>query len=132
MDKGILKAIWGGMYILCGVLGFVQQSDGFSYWLMVFCSVAFFVPPALLLWQAKKERDAKTIRLVGLLSVCSLGLTLVLLVANFLTIWSASLGLGDALFVILQLGSVPMICSQNWVISLFLWASLQFYRYEKR
>ena len=124
MDKGILKALWVGMYILCGVLGFLPPQEGFSYWMLIFLSLAFFAPPALILWQAKKEKNYREIRLVRNLSLLSLGLTLVVMVANFLSIWSTSLVLGDVLYWVLNLVSVPMLCSQNWVVSLFFWACL--------
>lgn len=124
MDKGILKALWVGMYILCAVLGFLPPQEGFSYWMLLFFSLAFFVPPALLLWQAKKEKNYREIRLVRNLSLLSLGLTLVLMVANFLSIWATSLVLGDVLYWVLNLVSVPMLCSQSWVVSLFFWACL--------
>lgn len=124
MDKGILKALWAGMYIMCAVLGFISNPEGFSYWMLLFCSVAFFAPPALLLRQAKKTNDRKEILLVRNLSLLSLGLTLVALVANFLSVWSTSLVLGDVLYYVLYFVSVPMVCSQNWIVSLFLWACL--------
>ena len=124
MDKGILKALWAGMYIVCAVLGFISDPEGFSYGMLLFCALAFFVPPALLLYQAKKDGSRKDILLVRTLSLLSLGVTLLALVANFLTVWSDSLVLGDAMYYVLYFVSVPMVCSQNWVVSLFLWACL--------
>ena len=57
------------------------------------------------------------------LSGASLGLTLVLLVANFLSVMgSARLGL--VLDAILTVLSAPMVCSGYWALSIFLWAFL--------
>lgn len=132
MDKGILKALWAGMYILCCVLGFLPAQQGFSYWVMLVVSVAFFVPPALLLRQARAQEDTKTVKLVRCLSLASLGVTTVLLVANFLSVLSVSEALGTVLYYVLAVLSVPMLCSQSWGISLFLWACLLFSSLPKR
>ncbi len=121
MDKTILKVLWAGMFILCAVLGFVPGAEGFSYWMMVFMSVLFFVPPALLLYRSWKEKDAKQLRLVRNLALISLVGTSVLLVANLLSVLGGPL-LGKILYWALVIFSTPMICSQNWPIILFVWA----------
>ena len=126
MDKSILKALWIGMYILCCVLGFVTPADSFSRALMLILSIAFFVPPAWLLYRAKKEGDTNTSRLVRRISLLCLGLTTVTLVANFLSVLATTEILGTVLHYVLALVSVPMFCSQNWIVALFLWASLLF------
>ena len=132
MDKGILKALWGGMYILCCVLGFLPEQQGFSYWIMLVVSVAFFVPPFLLLRQAREQEDTKTVKLVRTLSLVSLGVTTLLLVANVLSVLSSTEALGTVLYYILAVVSVPMLSSQSWGISLFLWACLLFASLSKR
>ena len=123
MDKGILAAAWIGMYILCCVLGFLPEQQGFSLYVMTIVSVCFFIPPFLLLRKAKADQDAKTLRLVRRVSLLSLGLTTVLLVANFLSVLSSSEALGTVLHIALTIVSVPM-GSSGGVISLFLWACL--------
>ena len=60
---------------------------------------------------------------VRILSACSLVLTLVALVANFLGVLASDL-VGSLLYVLLVLVSTPMVCSGIWVASLFLWACL--------
>ncbi len=131
MDKCILTALWAGMYILCCVLGFLPEQQGFSFYVLLAVSVAFFVPPFLLLRQAKKQGDGKTIKNVRMLSLLSLGLTTVLLVANFLSVLSSSEALGQVLHIALSLVSVPMM-SGGGMISLFLWACLLFASLPKR
>ena len=50
-------------------------------------------------------------------------LSLVFLVLNFLSVYfSAHTGL--VVYVLLVMFSAPMVCSQIWVLSLFLWACL--------
>jgi hypothetical protein len=123
MDKGILAAAWIGMYILCCVLGFLPEQQGFSRYVMTAVSVCFFIPPFLLLHKAKAEQDDRTLRLVRRISILSLSLSTVLLVANFLSVLSASEALGTVLHIALSIVSVPM-GSSGGIISLFLWACL--------
>ena len=126
MDNGILMALWGGMYILCCVLGFVSPTDSFSRVFMTVLAVLFFLPPGLLTWQAKKKDDRKTLRLVRRISLLSLGLTTVTLVANFLSVLASTEIIGTVLHYLLGLVSVPLLCSNAWVLSLFGWACLLF------
>lgn len=123
MDKGILKAVWAGMFLLCAVLGFVSDPTGFDYWMMVSISVLFFVPPALLLYRSWKDRDEKQLRLIFRLSLLSLVGTAVLLIANFFSVLGSDT-LGKILYWILVIFSTPMVCCQNWALSLFAWAVL--------
>ena len=132
MDNSILKALWIGMYILCCVLGFVTPTDSISRVLMLVLAVAFFIPPALLLYRAKKEKDEKDLQLVRRISLISLGITTIALVANFLSVLASTQAVGTVLHYVLALVSVPMLCSQNWVVSLFLWACLLFSSLKKR
>ncbi len=123
-DKGILKALWAGMFILCAVLGFVEVTDTAAKVLLVILSLLFFVPPFADLYFSWQRRDAGELRLVRNLCLMSLGGTLVLLVANVLTVLSSSVALGDALYYVLVVVSTPMICGQYWAYSLLLWAIL--------
>ena len=86
-------------------------------------SLLFFLPPALLLWQAGQAGDLHTLRLIRNLSALSLALTLALLIGNFLVAFSSET-LGQILHYVLIIVSCPMICSGHWALSLFLWACL--------
>lgn len=132
MDNGILLALWGGMYIVCFVLGFVSPADSFSRAFLTVLSVLFFLPPALLTWQAGKKDDRKTLRLVRRISLLSLGLTTVTLVANFLSVLASTEVVGQVLHYVLALVSVPMLCSDLWLLSLFCWACLLFAGGQKK
>ena len=123
MDNGILMALWGGMYVLCCVLGFLPEQTGFSMYVMSAVSLLFFLPPFLLVRKAKAQADHKTLNLLRRISLLSLGLTLILLILNFLTALGTEF-LGQVLHYTLVIVSSPMICSGHWAMSLFLWACL--------
>lgn len=126
MNKTAYFALWAGLYILCAGLGFIPAPEGLLSWLMVALAVGFFLPPFLLVRSAGGEGDRLTIALVRNLAVLSLGLTVVSLIANFLSVM-ASEAVGNAMYAILVILSAPMLCGQYWVLSLFLWACLLFY-----
>ena len=123
MSNKTLYFVWGGLFIFCGLLGFIPQPAGLVKALMVVSSLVFFVPGGLLLYLGKKEGDYRTIGIVRNLSLISLGVTLLLLVLNFLS-GNASNAVGDFLYGLLVMLSAPMVCSQYWFLSLFLWACL--------
>ena len=131
MKNKSLLAIWGIFYIICAGLGFIPEPEGAVRIFLTVISVLFFVPPAILLFDAFSSGDRKTIRLIRLLSALSLALTLVLLTANFLAALGAS-WLGTLLHILLVIGTAPMLCSNYWVLSLFLWAVLLVASCQKR
>ena len=114
---------WAGLYVLCAGLSFIPEPQGALKGLLTVLSVAFFVPPAVILYRAVQAKKWKTVHLLAYLSGASLVLTFVLLVLNFLS-FGASETAGSMVYWLLLLVSVPMICSQAWVLSLFLWAVL--------
>lgn len=122
-DKGILKAMWAGMFFLCALLGLVPEPEGANRWLLLCFSLLFFVPPGLLLWQCKKTADRKNSLWVRNIAIISLAATVVLLAANLLSVLLPE-SVGEVLYYALVVVSAPMVCGQYWVISLFLWAVL--------
>ena len=131
MKRSSLMAIWGIFYIICAGLGFIPEPEGAVRFFLTVISVLFFVPPAILLYDAFTAGDRKTTALIRRLSALSLLLTLVLLIANFVAALGSP-GLGSFLHVLLAIGSVPMLCSNYWVLSLFLWAVLLIASMQKR
>lgn len=123
MNQKFLFTLWGGLFIVCAAMGFIPDPAGVGRILLTLLSIAFFVPPALALYQAIQAGDQPVLRLIRNLSALSLGLTLVLLVLNFLSALRSET-LGDILYNILTIVSSPMVCSGCWVLSLFLWACL--------
>lgn len=122
-DKGILKAIWAGMFILCCVLGFLPSQTGANRVLMVLLAVLFFAAPGWLVWVSLQKKDVQSLKLVRNLSLLSLAGTLVLIVANLLSVLGPT-WLGDLLYYMLLVVSTPMLCGHYWVLSLMLWAIL--------
>ena len=123
MKDGKLYALWGVLYIICGLLGFIREPNGFVTALLVLLAVGFFVPGAVLLYRGYKARNPEKIKAICAVSLVWLGMTLVLLVSNFLTAGATALA-GDLLYGFLVILSAPMFCGQAWVLSLFLWACL--------
>lgn len=121
MNKKILFALWGGLYILCAGLGFIPNPAGAGRAAMIAAAVIFFLPGAFLLYLGKKSGDRKTLKLICALSAASLALTLVLLVVNFLSVGAVE-AVGDLLYGLLIIVSSPMVCSQYWAVSMFGWA----------
>lgn len=123
MNKKILTVLWAGLFIVCAGLGFIPEPEGTVRIVLTVLSLVFFLPPALLLYGAGKQQDKATAQLIRNLAVLSLGLTLVLLILNFLTVLSSQ-ALGQILHYVLTIVSAPMICSGHWAMSLFLWSCL--------
>ena len=122
-DKGILKAIWAGMFIVCSVLGFLPPQTGANRVLLVILTVLFFVAPGWLVWVSYTKGDRATLRLVRLLCAISLGSTVFLLICNFLSVLGPA-WLGNVLYYALVIFSTPMLCGHYWVLSLLLWSAL--------
>ena len=99
------------------------QPYGGLWILSLALSVLFFLPPGALLWRSRKTGDDRTRLLIRDLAGASLGLTLALLVANFLSVLGSS-WLGTVLNVFLNILTTPMVASGYWALSIFLWAFL--------
>ena len=123
MKKSYLFVLWGGLFVLCAALGFIPNPGTALKILLTLLSVAFFIPGALLLRHAALNKDRNTAMLVRNLAAASLLLTLVLIIGNFFSVLGSA-RLGSILYTLLIIVSSPMICSQYWVLSLFLWACL--------
>ena len=123
MNKTSYYTTWAGISILCAGLSFIPEPAGFLKFLMIALSLAFFLPPAMLLYRAKKERDGFSVKLIRNLSLASLVLTAAVLIISVLS-FLAPEWVGNFLHILLILVSVPMVCSQYWVLSLFCWACL--------
>ena len=120
MSKKTLLALWGGLFILCAGLGFIpgfsrNVSAGAQAALTVL-SVAFFAPPAYLLYAAKKEKDAHTLKLVRGISLLSLGLTLLALVLNVLSAMG-TVTMGNALFGVLTVFGTGNATQVNTIVA---------------
>ena len=118
-----LWLLWGVMYLLCAACSFTKAGQGDSIGVMLMLlGMAFFVPPALLIAYSVKKKRMKQLKYIRNLSAASLILTLVMIILSFAT---ADAGmLGTVMNWILAILSVPMLCSQIWLIGIFGWACL--------
>ena len=130
MREKILYAVWGCLYILCVGLGFVDGARGFGKFLLVLIAVLFFVPGAMILYDGIKAKNKKALVRVRIIATVSLALTVIAWIVNVMSI-SASEKVGNVLYKILVLVSAPMVCSQYWILSLFLWACLLMASFKK-
>ncbi len=127
MSKKTVFVLWGVLFIVCAGLGFIpgfsQEVSGAVQGVLTALSLLFFAPPGYFLYQASREGDGKTLRLLRNLSAASLAGTVLVLILNVLSAF-ASETVGNVLHGILILVSTPMMCSGYWVLSLFLWACI--------
>ena len=123
MKSKTLFILWGGLFVLCAALGFVNTESVAAQVLMTTLSIAFFIPGTLLLRKCKESGNRSIALLVRNFSAASLLLTAALLIANFLSVLAPA-WLGNMLHIILVIVSAPMICSGYWALSMFLWACL--------
>lgn len=112
MKNSTLAALWGVLFTVCLVLGFLPQLPTA---LGLLAGIAFFVPGFFLAVRQPKA--------TAILSGASLLLTTAAIAGNFAGAL-ASQTAGDMLHVVLGVVSVPMFCTQVWVVSLFLWGCL--------
>jgi len=127
MKNRSLFIAWAFLFILCAIGGFIPVTKTAVRILLTGLSLLFFLPPALILRRGSREER----QLVRTLSALSLVLTLVLIIANFLTAFRSE-ALGNALHALLTVVGCPMITSGHWAMSLFLWACLLIASLKKR
>jgi hypothetical protein len=119
MKTKTLWLIWLYLFALCCVLGFIPEPPEFVIALLVMLGAGFFVPGGILL----KKGGKKTVRTIRLLSICSLLLTLVTVILNYVPFLTTPVW--NMIFhILLGILSTPMFCCQIWVSSLFGWACL--------
>ena len=100
-----LYTLWGVLFALTAVLGllFPAAEGTAARAALALVSALFFLPPALIL--------------------ASIGLTAALLCLNLMSArWSEAIGNG--LHAALTVVSAPMVCSNFYVLPIFLWGTL--------
>ena len=120
-----LYIAWAVLFALTAVLGFVfpqAEGAGAKLALLVIAAV-FFLPPWVILRKTRAEGRRFHARLIGFLAAASIVLTAALLVLNLMSpLWGESVGI--ALNAALVIVSAPMVCSNFFVLPLFLWGML--------
>ena len=131
MKKRVLYVIWGILYCACVGCSFISDPGRVGQAFLVALSLVFFAPAFVLVFRARKEKCRKTLLALRLVSIGVLALSLILLVLNFLAVYfSAQTGL--VLYVLLAMFAPPLVCSQQWFLSLFLWAMLMMLSFQKK
>ena len=121
----MLYIAWAILFALTVVLGFLfPEAEGAGAKIALLLTAAvFFLPPWLILRKSRKEGRRFHGWLIGFLAMASIVLTLVLLVLNLMSpMWNEQLGI--ALNAALVIISAPMVCSNFYVLPLFLWGML--------
>lgn len=124
-DYKVLYAAWAGMFALTALLGFLfpNVTEPAKRLPLQIAAGAFFLPPWAILLKARRSGDRKHIQLVRNLSMTSVALTVVLLCANLRSVGMGE-HVGNALNAALTIISAPMVCSNFYVLPLFLWGTL--------
>lgn len=122
-----LYLYWLYLFIFCAAMGFIRERNPLVTALLALLSLAFFVPGGMLMYHGIKKHDRKTVRNVMIICICSLGLTMLLFIANTLTALAPDNDLLGRIFqAVLVVFSAPMMCAPYQFISMFLWACLLF------
>ena len=125
MKNTTLYYIWGGMYLLCALFGFLPSPDGGLRVFMRILSLLFFVPPAWLLLNGLRQGDRKLLKLLRYLSAGVLATSLLLLITGILSL-AAPEGVGTFLHILMNVLCPPIITSGQYALGLFLWGCLFF------
>lgn len=123
-----LYLYWLYLFILCAALGFIPaERSPLVAALLALLSIAFFVPGVMLLYRGIQRRQRAHLKIILILSTCSLALTLVLFIANTLTVLAPdNILLGNILNALLVVFSAPMMCAPYQFLGMFGWACLLF------
>ena len=126
MKNKQLYLYWLYLYILCAALGFIPaERSPLVTALLALLSVAFFIPPALLLHRSFQQGNPRHPRFIAIASGVSLALTTLLFIANTLTVLAPQdVLLGNILNALLVVLSAPMLCAPFSILGLFGWACL--------
>ena len=117
--------IWIGLFAVTAILGLVfpDVENGVGRFFLALVSVLFFLPPWTILFRAKKEDNRHHVRIIRYLAIANLSLTLVLLCAGILSVRMSAV-VGNMIHTITAILCTPLICSNYYVLPMFLWATL--------
>lgn len=123
MKEKIYYLFWLAMYIICVGMGTIGERSPFLHILLMVLAIAFFIPGLLLVTEGIKTNNIKILFRLRIVCICSLVLTLSLMVANIASV-HAPLTVGNTLNQVYLIVAAPMHCCYYRVISIFLWACL--------
>ena len=124
MSYSVLYLLWAVLFGVSAAMGFTPTPEkGMQEALYMLMAGVVFVPGWLILARAMRENNTRHKKIVRNLCVASIGGTTVLLAVNMMSAtWSEQVG--NALHAALVIVSAPMICGQNYMLSLFMWGLL--------
>ncbi len=121
MKERILYYVWIGLYIACVGMGTITERSTLMHIILMGLALVFFVPAVILLYGGISTGNSKMLLRVRIVSLCSLVLTLSMIVLNIMAV-NAGDRIGTVLNDMLLLFSAPMFCSYWRGVSIFLWA----------
>ena len=124
MNNTTLYYIWGGLYLLCALFGFLPDPEALRVFLLIL-SALFFVPPGWLLVNALRQGDKKLLKLLRYISGGVLAGAFLLLLAGILSV-AAPEAVGTFLHILMNLLCPPIVTSGQFALCLFLWGCLFF------
>ncbi len=123
MKQKLIYLLWLFLYIVCVGLGTVQEKQLAVQIFQGLFALLFYVPGLLLILEGCKPGQKMYLLQIRVISIVSLSLTLVLMIANIASVY-ASAEMGNFLNQLYILAAAPMHCLPYGFISLFLWACL--------
>ncbi len=123
MRQKLIYLLWLFLYIICVGLGTIQAHIPVLNIFQGVFAVLFYVPPVLLTLEGLKKGQRKYLLQIRGISIASLVLTLVFMIANIASVYATE-AVGNTLNQLYILVSAPMHCLPYGFISIFLWASL--------
>ena len=125
LDYKVLYLLWALMFGLTAYLGFLfpSVSEPAQRLPLQIATGVFFLPPWAIMTKAKLSGDDKHRKVVRNLALTSVTLTCVLLCLSMVSA-GFSAELGNMLNIVLTIVSAPLVCSNFYVMPLFLWGTL--------
>ena len=119
-----LYILWAVLFVLTAVLGLLfPAAEGIGRGALMVLAAIFFVPPWMILLKARQEGNDHHRKLILLLSVLALAAAMALMCAVILSA-NLSAGVRQMVHILTTVVTAPMVCSNYYVLPLFLWASL--------
>ena len=116
---------WLYLYILCAVLAFLPEPEGFLRWLLLILTAVFFVPGFVLVYQADVRDRTEVVKLVKRVSIIALSVNVFMICVNIASPLLSDLW-GTVLHYILITLCSP-IGTGSPALTLFGWACLMCY-----
>lgn len=130
MKEKLIYLLWLFLYIICVGLGTLEESFLVLQLFQGLFALLFYVPPVLLALEGLKKGKHKYLVQIRILSILSLVLTLVFMIANIASVY-ADQSVGSTLNQLYILIAAPMHCLPYGFISIFLWAALLMFTFPR-